>query len=345
MWRQASMNSGKRINKILAVLLLCGTLYTFVFLSSDEPTTTRNEATNFCLAPSPLLTGSTNVNFEDGSGRTNWPPTFDEINQDNLHLQAGGFYPGPSTCTPKATVAIIIPYRDRDVHLRFQLHYLLGILFRQQTRHVIIVAEQEGLDIFNKGQLMNTAFNYVMKELMLEVDCVFFHDVDSISEDDRTLYECRGNNEVVHLSHRMDKFNYRFCCGVTVGGVLGMLPAQFAKVNGFSNIYSGWGGEDDDMNARLTKLGGYKIYRPVDEYNRYAMVHHKRDADNPNNDYGRRLYLKWKQRQPNDGLNSLETQVTSVVKHPTHTRLYIQTKHINVDDWLGEEQPDIINQG
>ena len=37
------------------------------------------------------------------------------------------------------------------------------------------------------------------------------------------------------------------------GGASAMTPAQFRLVNGFSNQYWGWGGEDDDMYKRIDK--------------------------------------------------------------------------------------------
>jgi len=34
------------------------------------------------------------------------------------------------------------------------------------------------------------------------------------------------------------------------GGVVAISPEHFARVNGFSNHFYGWGGEDDDFRQR-----------------------------------------------------------------------------------------------
>ena len=59
-----------------------------------------------------------------------------------------------------------------------------------------------------------------------------------------------------------------------------MSRAQFELVNGFSNQYWGWGGEDDDMYNRLTyhKL---HIARYPANIARYKMVKHKHGKVNP----------------------------------------------------------------
>ena len=44
------------------------------------------------------------------------------------------------------------------------------------------------------------------------------------------------------------------------GGVTGFLPRHFELVNGFSNQYYGWGGEDDDMFSRSGGLLAPPIY-------------------------------------------------------------------------------------
>lgn len=39
------------------------------------------------------------------------------------------------------------------------------------------------------------------------------------------------------------------------GGVSAMKPAHYIQINGFSNRFFGWGGEDDDVQKRITQVG------------------------------------------------------------------------------------------
>ena len=54
------------------------------------------------------------------------------------------------------------------------------------------------------------------------------------------------------------------------GGASAMTPAQFRMVNGFSNQYWGWGGEDDDMYKRIDK-NKLKIQRDRADISRYNI--------------------------------------------------------------------------
>lgn len=66
------------------------------------------------------------------------------------------------------------------------------------------------------------------------------------------------------------------------GGVTVLTTDQFRDVNGFSNMYWGWGGEDDDMFTRIFSRG-YSITRPPEELARYKMSLHHRDKGNKAN--------------------------------------------------------------
>ena len=56
------------------------------------------------------------------------------------------------------------------------------------------------------------------------------------------------------------------------GGVCAMTRDQFYKVNGFSNMYWGWGGEDDDMYHRL-KEKTLSISRYPENIARYHSIY------------------------------------------------------------------------
>uniref|UniRef100_A0A914W5U0 Galactosyltransferase C-terminal domain-containing protein n=1 Tax=Plectus sambesii TaxID=2011161 RepID=A0A914W5U0_9BILA len=80
---------------------------------------------------------------------------------------------------------------------------------------------------------------------------------------------------------------------------------QFMKVNGYSNSYWGWGGEDDDLGKRIISKG-YSIERPDSVQGAMTMIRHvQREATQP------KLVLSLVSnatlRMTKDGLNNPET--------------------------------------
>ena len=87
------------------------------------------------------------------------------------------------------------------------------------------------------------------------------------------------------------------------GGVSILSTSDFIRINGFSNEYWGWGGEDDDLYRRLV-LHNMTVTQPDPlDLARYTMLSHKKAKPNP--DRFKKLY-KAKSRASSDGLVNLE---------------------------------------
>ena len=64
----------------------------------------------------------------------------------------------PTDCIPRVKTAIIVPYKDREEHLKRLLYYLHPFLQRQQIGYCIFVAEQYHDGRFNKGNPSSRSF-------------------------------------------------------------------------------------------------------------------------------------------------------------------------------------------
>ena len=59
------------------------------------------------------------------------------------------------------------------------------------------------------------------------------------------------------------------------------------------------------------------------------MIRHSKDKRNPDNDDRIILLQNATDRQPYDGLNSLQTSIKSVIRFPTHTRIKVETTPVD----------------
>jgi beta-1,4-galactosyltransferase 1 len=129
-------------------------------------------------------------------------------------------------------------------------------------------------------------------------DCFVFHDVDLLPLDERHPYSCARSP--THLGAYMNKFEYRrasasetlflpfimtifylfviICCyctamniktflvldrmpwGTFFGGAVAFSADDMRRINGFSNRFYGWGGEDDDSFNRYTTILTFSSY-------------------------------------------------------------------------------------
>ncbi|XP_012686733.1 beta-1,4-galactosyltransferase 1-like [Clupea harengus] len=279
-------------------------------VNGTESPEIRNDELQTCLETSPLLVGPFQVQFSS-------QVTLEMVRQENPELQEGGRWK-PSDCIGLQRVAIIIPFRHRDEHLKYWLFYLHPLLQRQQLDYGIYVIEQDGETTFNRAKLLNVGFAEALKEY--DYDCLVFSDVDIIPMDDRNIYKCYSQPR--HIAVSMDKFGFRLPYYQYFGGVSALSKEQYLKINGLPNNYWGWGGEDDDIFNRLS-IKGLSISRPNGVTGRCRMIRHSRDAHNEPNP--KRFYniAHTRQTMEIDGINSLKYQVIRIVKDQLFTKIVV----------------------
>ncbi|XP_061423765.1 beta-1,4-galactosyltransferase 2-like isoform X3 [Lethenteron reissneri] len=144
------------------------------------------------------LLGAMNVSF------VKTPQSLEAIEKSNPDVELGGQF-RPSNCIPSQKVAIIVPFRHRDDHLKHWLYYLHPILQRQRVEYGVYIINQFGEGLFNRAKLMNIGYVEALKDA--PYDCFIFSDVDLVPMDDRNLYRCYDNPR--HFSVAVDKFNFR----------------------------------------------------------------------------------------------------------------------------------------
>ncbi len=64
------------------------------------------------------------------------------------------------------------------------------------------------------------------------MECIIFHDVDLVSENDQNMYTCAHTPK--HISVLIDKFDYILPYDDLVGGVFALPPKLYKQLNGYS---------------------------------------------------------------------------------------------------------------
>jgi N-terminal domain of galactosyltransferase len=106
------------------------------------------------------------------------------------------------------------------------------------------------------------------------------------------------------------------------GGVSAMSHQHFVKVNGFSNLFWGWGGEDDDMANRI-KFHKLIISRYPPSIARYTMLSHKKAKPNPNR---YRVLRNGAKRSKSDGLSNLKYKRLDLQLKPLYTEILVDIR-------------------
>ena len=155
-------------------------------------------------------------------------------------------------------IAIIIPYRDRAVHLSAFEDHMHKFATSQfpGAQLTLWIVEQGNDQVFTRGWLGNIGIREVVK-VQPDTQCLVFHDVDMVPLPGVPYLEC---NRPIQLgseleNHQRDDGNWSVPYLRFTGGIVSMSPQHWMQTNGFSNEYIGWGQEDDDLYHRLRMNG------------------------------------------------------------------------------------------
>ncbi|EDW62067.1 beta-1,4-N-acetylgalactosaminyltransferase bre-4 [Drosophila virilis] len=233
-------------------------------------------------------------------------------------LRPGGAYQ-PSDCIAQHHVAIVVPFRDRYAHLSVFLRNIHPFLMKQRIAYRIFIIEQTNGKPFNRAAMMNIGYLEALK--LYRWDCFIFHDVDLLPLDERNLYNCPRQPR--HMSVAIDTLNFKLPYRSIFGGVSAMTRQQFQAVNGFSNSFFGWGGEDDDMSNRLKHANLFISRYPIN-IARYKMLKHQKEKANPKRYENLQNGIG---KIEMDGINSIKYEIYSIKEFPTFTWYLAELKN------------------
>lgn len=223
----------------------------------------------------------------------------------------------PADCSALFYVAILIPYRNREEHLKIFLYNIHPFLQKQNIHYRIYVIEQSDPLNFNRGKLFNIGYVEALKDHTYP--CFILHDVDLLPQNYNNIYACTRYPR--HMSSSIDKFRYQVPFDRNFGGVVAILSEQYRQVNGFANTFYGWGGEDDDFFNRV-RISSLRVNRFAQEMSRYASLPH--EFAQPSQDRFDKLN-RGTYTYSKDGLNSLSYQVSAKYYNTTHVHVSVFT--------------------
>uniref|UniRef100_A0A1I8GXA9 Beta-1,4-galactosyltransferase n=1 Tax=Macrostomum lignano TaxID=282301 RepID=A0A1I8GXA9_9PLAT len=293
-----------------------------------------------------------------------------------MRLRPGGSW-APSNCTPLQHVAVMVAFRNRDFHLRLLLNRLHRMLRRQLIKYTVFVVEQTGPEPFNRGMLMNVGVVEALKLasfdcfIFHDVDMIPEHDRNVYLCDENARHLASAIDEMryhvmfynylgavlvlsrqamplyTNISVRLSRQRHRItpewlsnsdsvCFDSPVNAT--MSSKNFFRINGFSNVYWGWGNEDDDISAR-TMEAGMLVSRPPLTLGRYKMVRHPKAV---RIEGGYTHFMAWRARHYEDGLNALRKESYTIVSRqamPLYTNISVRlslSRHQMKQEWLSK---------
>lgn len=201
-------------------------------------------------------------------------------------------------------LSIIVPYRDREEHLKQFVPHMENSEFLRDLDYEIVIVEQDDKP-FNRGKLLNVG---ALESPYADYYC--FHDVDMLP----IVSDYSYSSTPTHLAAEAEQFGFKLPYQGYFGGVTLFDKHSFIKVNGYSNDYWGWGAEDDDVMFRCVM----KEIKPTRKNGRYKSLSHERNIVQDLYNENLRKFFEFKngmnvdkiiQKINSDGLSDLEYEV------------------------------------
>ena len=140
-------------------------------------------------------------------------------------------------------ISLVVPFRQRDQH---RLHFLQHWQRQHRGNFIMLVyfVRQMNDEPFNRARL----FNIGLKVAMNHSTCVVVHDIDMIADSEVNYADCATP---IQLSSEVEHWGRSVPYPAYTGGVVSATPAHWRQINGMSNNFVGWGGEDDELYFRI----------------------------------------------------------------------------------------------
>jgi len=157
---------------------------------------------------------------------------------------------------PRGIPTILVPFREQVLQKR-------GEQLKQFSSHmkrwhpdwpVLIIEQSDDGNKFNRGALLNIGTRYAQK---MGAQYVVYHDVDLIPLSPIVPLYTAFPEKPINIGYvwqtKWQGDNFR--------GVLSISMKDAKTINGYPNMFWGWGGEDDAMQNRMKKKG-IKYWNP-----------------------------------------------------------------------------------
>ena len=177
--------------------------------------------------------------------------------------------------TRPVTVSLVVPFRNRYEHRSKFLSHMKTFMQSHNFTMFIYFIHQLSSEGFNRGRLFNVGFRVVQRESK----CVVVHDIDMLPGTTVDYTNC--STTPIQLSSEIQHWDNSVPYTTYTGGVVSASRADWIKINGMSNRFVGWGGEDDELYFRfryndLLGNGTDIIRRPPKGFGYYSTLN---DAD------------------------------------------------------------------